>query len=357
MDKSCFGCGVKLQTENKDEIGYVTESALSKEEVLCKRCFHIRNYNDSLNIELNSDEFYKILDSISGNDALVVLLVDIFDFNGSMITGLNRFVQNDIIMIGNKFDLLPKSVKKGKVINWMKKAAKEQGLVVQDSTVISAESGFNLEASLEMIDRYRNGRDVYIVGCTNVGKSTYINKLLTEFTDMEKGILTTSNFPGTTLECVEIPLDEESAIIDTPGIINEDQMVHYIDSKEYKMIVPKSVLRPKVYQQDKGQTYVLKNVAIIDVVSENKMSTVGFFSEQLDIHRTKYVNKKNFLEKNADKYFDNDVHETFKKHTLNVSADEDLVISGLGWLKFSDNAIVNVFTYPGVGLIKRNSLV
>ncbi len=357
MDKHCFGCGVALQTKDEKAIGYVTSQALEKEEVLCKRCFHIRNYNDSLDISLNSDEFYKILDSVSNSDALVVLIVDIFDFNGSMIAGLNRFVQNDIIMFGNKFDLLPKSVKKGKVINWMKKEAKEQGLVVQDATVVSAESGFNLDASLAMIEQYREGRDVYIVGCTNVGKSTYINKLLVKYTDMEKGILTTSSFPGTTLECVEIPLDEDSAIIDTPGIINEEQMVHYIDNKEYKRIVPKSILRPKVFQHDKGQTFVLKSVGIVDVISSSKMATVGFFSDQLEMHRTKYVNKRDFIEKNAAKYFENEEDKDFVKQTLNVDADEDICISGLGWFKFSGTAVVNIYTYKGVGIIKRKSLV
>jgi hypothetical protein len=87
------------------------------------------------------------------------------------------------------------------------------------------------------------------------------------------------------------------------------------------------------------------------------MATVGFFSEQLDIHRTKYINKKNFIEKNADRYFDNDVHEDFVKHSLNVKENEDIVISGLGWFKFSEASIVNIYTYKGVGIVKRTSLV
>lgn len=357
MDRYCFGCGALLQTEEPTAIGYVTKNALSKEEVLCKRCFHIRNYNDSLDIKLNSDDFYKVLENISDSEALVVLIVDVFDFNGSMINGLNRFVQNDIIMLGNKFDLLPRSVKKGKVVNWMKKEAKEQGLVVQDACVVSAHSGFNLKGALAMIETYRNGRDVYIVGCTNVGKSTFINKLLTEFTDMEEGVLTTSNFPGTTLECVEIPLDESSAIIDTPGIINEEQMVHYVETKEYKKIIPKTIMRPTIYQIDKAQSIVMENVAIIDVVTDLKMSVVCYYSEQLNMHRTKYINKRNFMEKNADKFFIDDTHKNFKRNTFNVSDGDDIVISGLGWFKFTGEATINVHTYRGVGIIKRRSLV
>ena len=36
-------------------------------------------------------------------DGMVVKIVDIFDFNGSWISGLHRFVGNkDILLIGNK---------------------------------------------------------------------------------------------------------------------------------------------------------------------------------------------------------------------------------------------------------------
>ena len=50
---------------------------------------------------------------------------------------------------------------------------------------------------------------MYIVGTTNVGKSTLINKLI-EASVGEKDVVTTSRFPGTTLDMIDIPLDETS---------------------------------------------------------------------------------------------------------------------------------------------------
>ena len=55
------------------------------------------------------------------------------------------------------------------------------------------------------IEEYREGKDVYIVGCTNVGKSTFINRIIKEVTG-EGDVITTSHFPGTTLDMIEIPL-------------------------------------------------------------------------------------------------------------------------------------------------------
>ena len=44
--------------------------------------------------------------------------------------------------------------------------------------LISAHKGWGIDALLESINRFRNHQDVYIVGTTNVGKSTLINKLI-----------------------------------------------------------------------------------------------------------------------------------------------------------------------------------
>ena len=42
MSFKCFGCGIDLQNENKNLLGY-TNNIESK---FCERCFRIKNYND-----------------------------------------------------------------------------------------------------------------------------------------------------------------------------------------------------------------------------------------------------------------------------------------------------------------------
>ena len=38
----CIGCGITLQTEEKNNLGYTTNI----EKKLCERCFRIRNYGE-----------------------------------------------------------------------------------------------------------------------------------------------------------------------------------------------------------------------------------------------------------------------------------------------------------------------
>ena len=96
----------------------------------------------------------------------------------------------------------------------VKALSKKYGLEAEEVVLISAEKGWGIEDLLTAINQNRDHEDVYIVGTTNVGKSTLINKLI-ELSVGEKDVVTTSRFPGTTLDMIDIPLDETSFMYDT----------------------------------------------------------------------------------------------------------------------------------------------
>lgn len=123
---SCSGCGVKLQTDNRDRPGYLPEAAYDREPVVCQRCFRIKNYNEVSSVSVDQDEFLRLLSGIGEKNALVVHIVDLFDFEGSLISGLQRFVgSNPVILAVNKCDLLPKVTNWNKLRNWVQQRSKE----------------------------------------------------------------------------------------------------------------------------------------------------------------------------------------------------------------------------------------
>ncbi|UKI27186.1 MAG: 50S ribosome-binding GTPase [Bacilli bacterium] len=72
---------------------------------------------------------------------------------------------------------------------------------------------------------------------TNSGKSTLINKIIKNYTDKQLEV-TTSLYPSTTLDKVEIEL-EDFTIIDTPGLLNEGSILNSLSLKRNKKITPK----------------------------------------------------------------------------------------------------------------------
>lgn len=67
-------------------------------------------------VEENNDDFLALLNSISQKKALVVNVVDLFDFSNSLISSIKRFIGgNEYILVGNKVDLFPKILKNPKL--------------------------------------------------------------------------------------------------------------------------------------------------------------------------------------------------------------------------------------------------
>ncbi|WP_226680158.1 ribosome biogenesis GTPase YqeH [Sutcliffiella horikoshii] len=361
----CIGCGVAIQTENPNGLGYAPPSSLNKEAVICKRCFRLKHYNEIQDVSLTDDDFIRILNSIGQTQGLVVKIVDIFDFDGSWLPGLHRFVGNNkILLVGNKVDLLPKSVKPNKVINWMKQAAKELGMKPEDVYLISADKGTGVKELAQAIEDYRDGKDVYVVGCTNVGKSTFINRIIREFSG-EEDVITTSQFPGTTLDMIDIPLDNGASLFDTPGIINRHQMAHFIDKKELKVISPKKEIKPKIFQLNEGQTLFFGGLARFDYVKGGRNSFTCYVSNDLYIHRTKLENADNVYKEHLGDLLQppgKDFVKSFPElvaHEFTIKDEKtDIVFSGLGWVTINEPGIKVVAHVPkGVGVMVRKSLI
>lgn len=364
---SCAGCGIQIQTEDKTKPGFAPASALNRDVVICQRCFRIKHYNEVAPVGMDDDDFLRILNSIGGTNSLVVMVVDLFDFQGSWLRGLPRFVGgNPILLVGNKVDLLPANINLNRVRNWIQHESKEMGLKPEDVVLVSAAKGIGIDELLSRIGQLRKGRDVYIVGVTNVGKSTLINRIVKDYgsTDME---ITTSPFPGTTLDKIEIPLEDESSLYDTPGIINRDQIGHMISPKDLQEITPKARIKPRVFQLDDKQTLYIGGLARIDFVKGEHQPFVVYVANNLQIHRTKLEKADELISKHHGGLLAPPSGEAakelppFVRHTFKVQAGTptDIVISGLGWvtLQGKHSAVVEVQAPKGVSIGMRKALI
>lgn len=360
----CIGCGITIQTESPSAEGYAPPSSLDNEELVCRRCFRLRNYNELEPVSLTGDDFLNILNGIGERDGMVVKFVDIFDFNGSWISGLQRFVgDKPILLIGNKVDLLPKSINPNRLINWMKLEASKMGLKPVDVLLVSAYKGYGMDKALSAIDTIRRGKDVYVVGCTNTGKSTFINRILKGETGVGE-VITTSHFPGTTLDLVEIPLEDGKAIYDTPGIINDHQIAHHLDTSDLKAITPKSELKPKTFQLNAEQTLFIGGLARLDFISGERSPFLVYVSNALPIHRTKLSNADALYEKHAGAMLSPPSEKSIEnmpplvRHEFSIKNEKtDIVISGLGWITIQSRVVVAVYAPKGVDVVLRPSLI
>lgn len=325
----CTGCGAILQNIDIDKEGYV----VNLENKLCERCFRIKNYNDYKYIIKDNDDFIKILKSINNTNDLLVLVVDLFNFNNK-INDIKKYVNNDILLVLTKRDLLPLSIYDDKLTNYFY----DLNLNIQDIVIISSNKNKNFDELFKKINFYKKSKNVYIIGYTNAGKSSMINKILYNYTSKLSDI-TTSMLPSTTINNIEVEINEDLTLIDTPGLLDNGDIINFVDAKTLKRIIPTKEIKPINYQIKTNQSIIVDELLIVNCPKNNNLTF--YISNKLNIIR-KYKEVKN---------------ENLVRHIIDVNDNEDIVIQGLCFIKVSKKSQIIVSTLKGVDVYTRKSLI
>ncbi|XP_017866469.1 PREDICTED: nitric oxide-associated protein 1 [Drosophila arizonae] len=228
----CNGCGAHLHCANTSMPGYIPSEIFkgrTKTElqtITCQRCHFLKNYNIALDVEVPPSAYVETISRIQDKYALAIIIVDLLDFPCSIWPGMQQVIgsKRPVFLVGNKVDLLPRDC--NNYLTHVKSCLKQQfiehggfnALNIKNVSLISAKTGFGIE---ELITQLHNvwayKGDVYLVGCTNVGKSSLFNILLnsdycrTEASELVRKA-TTCAWPGTTLQMLKFPILRPSDI-------------------------------------------------------------------------------------------------------------------------------------------------
>lgn len=319
----CIGCGAILQNENKEKDGYVDNI----DKALCYRCYRIRNYGEYSKSLKSNEDYISILKQISTTNCLVVLVVDLFNIQD--VEEILKYLDNDVLLVLSKRDILPKSLYEEKLLNYVNNKK------IVDKLLISSKKNYNFDELIYKINKYKTSKNVYVVGYTNSGKSSMINKLIKNYSDKSIEI-TTSILPSTTLDTINIELDENLTLIDTPGILMDDCIYNELDSKELKRVLPTKEIKPIIYQIKSVQTIDIDKFAKLEV--NDKCSLVLFFSNDLKISRRyKKLENNNLIE-------------------LDVN-NQDIVLNGLGFIKIKGKTHIKIYVDKNIKVFVRESLI
>eukprot|EP00177_Eucheuma_denticulatum_P006089 GFKZ01011102.1.p1 GENE.GFKZ01011102.1~~GFKZ01011102.1.p1 ORF type:complete len:646 (+),score=82.36 GFKZ01011102.1:322-2259(+) len=446
----CPGCGTTFQSRNPDLPGFLPENTmreLSQSAVVppvqpadddsppvkirdrppvCQRCYRLTHYgaiepqlrvstkrparavqsavtqevaptspNHGKCKELSPATFRKTLETLRSTHAVIIYLVDIFDFHGSFIKSLRDIVgrKNPIVLAVNKVDLLPKDYKPSRVENWI--AQECNALALRDVAaihLISSKKGTGVKALMaEAMQLAKQRRaDVYVIGAANVGKSSFINQLISlrksdGLSGEEKkarrkpskqnqflGAITTSVVPGTTLDVIRIPLGRKVNLYDTPGLMMPHQLTNFLEEKELKAVLPSSNVDHVTFRLEQGKAIYIGALARIEVVEGKAFFFTCFFSPKVKLHPGRAENSAEFARQHVGglltpPYSEEGLEQLGEWTTKTFSmvgegwrkASVDVVFSGLGWIAVTGPGPVKlrVCVPQGVGVFTREPLM
>ncbi len=314
MNRKCMGCGNILKD---DEL----------EHNICNRCFRLKHYGEYHVTNKDNSDYSKIINNIDSND-LVIYVTSLLNLT---IMDLSKF--NNVIVVLTKRDILPKSVKDNKIIDYVKNHYN-----FKDIEVISSIKNYNLDNLISKIEKY-NKKKVYLIGNTNSGKSTLLNKLIENYSESDIDI-TTSMYPSTTLDTIEVKINDIE-FIDTPGIIDNGSVINYIDSKMLKKITPKKEVKPRTYQIKGKGSLVIEDLVRIDYETNDNSMTI-YIANSVNILRVGEANPR---------------LKNLPKREFNLENDKDIVITDLCFIKFVKGLKVKIYANNNINVYERDNLI
>jgi len=301
----CRSCGAFMQTQDPTVKGYILPKKLpsllrknSLEDLICSNCFSLRYANKALNFGIDRDNVHWQLKPMKKSRALILYVVDIMDIHGSIMPEIMQLIgeNKNLIIVGNKLDMLScDNVDKSRrqenyVANVVKKYCIDEGLdekVVKDVCLVSGVTGYGFEKLVVLINKHREvNMNIYVVGSTNVGKSTIFN-MLQNLTAISKDATIptqaiTHRIPGSTYGLVRHPL------------------AYWRMKKVRKMLLEK----PPEDEDEKEQIFEFVEDIIKDIKPSQKLGSGGEGSEMDD------------EEKALDRLVDHNLSEFVDLHSL-----------------------------------------
>eukprot|EP00624_Nannochloropsis_granulata_P001154 evm.model.NODE_1531_length_19035_cov_17.377516.6 len=377
--------------------------------VICQRCHKLKHYGeveDSLrpgwtdNEALTPERFRELVSVIRKKRCAVVCLVDIFDFHGSLLYNLPRIVgENPVLIVVNKADLLPTDFSEERIRIWVKQELEKVGMkevTTRHIHMVSCKTGANVKPllrAMKLLARQRK-RDLYVIGAANVGKSTFINRLIElgrSGGDRERNakkkskkkkqdpskaggtsLVTTSPLPGTTLNFIEVDLGDKVSLYDTPGLILPHQITTLLNTEELKAVIPQKRINHVTLRLKEGKSVLLGGLVRLDMVEGRPFLFTFYVSNDVKLHQTGTDRADEFLEKHiGDLVFPPFTQERRAEMGPWVARDFDIegtgwktsaidiVISGLGWISITGalNCKVRVMAPEAVGVRLRSPLM
>ena len=325
MNNKCIGCGILLQDIDENMDGYVSNN----DHRLCSRCFKIKNYGMNKVVVTGNDDYLKILDNIKDED-IVVYVSSLLTLN---LDYLDKF--KNVILVLTKRDIMPKSIKDEKIINYI---VNKYG--IKDVVIVSAFKKFNLDVLYNKLERIGKNKKIYFVGSTNSGKSTLINEMIKSYNGCD-GYITMSSFPSTTLSTIDVLIGDLS-VIDTPGIVCEDSIINNLDSKGIKKLNSKKEIKPITFQIKGKGSILLDELCRIDY--DTNISSMTFYvSNSLRVDKISLNNNNRMLEYNSLEY--------------NLDKDKDIVIEDVGFIKMTNPVKLKVYYKDNINIKVRDNLI
>ncbi|XP_073105989.1 putative nitric oxide synthase isoform X2 [Elaeis guineensis] len=355
----CYGCGAPLQTTEVDAPGYVDSDTYELKKrhrqlrtILCGRC-RLLSHGQMVTAVCGHGGYPGGKQFVSAEELREKL----------------SHLRHEKVLIVKLIDLLPKGTDLNCIGDWVVEATTKKKLNVISIHLTSSKSLVGIAGVISKIQKEKKGRDVYILGSANVGKSAFVNALLKMMSQKDPVAAAARKYkpmqsavPGTTLGPIEIEAFLGGGkLFDTPGVHLHHRQAAVVHSEDLPSLAPQSRLRgqsfPAVSEKStlkdtddiglNGFSLFWGGLVRIDVIKVLPRTRLTFYGpRKLQIHMVPTVEANEFYHKELGIILTPPTGKERAESWIGLEAVRhlqikfedhrrpacDIAISGLGWI-------------------------
>ncbi len=341
----CQSCGAILQTESKSKPGFISRAIIENgvpKIPYCNSCYEKMLVLNSSSLQHETDkDILKILKDAIATDSLIVWMVDLVTFNGTLNPDVVKKVKKlDVVVVGSKRDLMPSFATDEMLIRFLDERFSDVGINPVSIDLIGSEDSIDIKTKLNRVGELRKGRDVYLIGELNSGKTTFINKLLKDFQNKTRWQVKSEIYPGTNSNVLEIPLTNSSFFYELPDLSNSTSVYSHVELSVQKFITPKKEVNMTRRFIGDGSAIVVGNLAALYVLKGHHTSYRVYCGEKVEIKAMPNGKVEDFLNMNlkrkvlkpvSERYTSFRDYDMFEYDLENDDLRHDISVEGLCW--------------------------
>ena len=364
----CHSCGAILQSESTKKPGFISKSIVENgipKIPYCNSCYEKMLTLNNGDLEQEVDKAtLKILKDAVATDALIIWVVDLFSFNGTLNPDVVKKVKKlDVVVFGTKRDLFPSSVTDEMLIRFIDERFSDVGINPVWIKLLGNEAKLDTNAIMDKIHEFRKGHDVYMLGNNNSGKTTFINKFLKNYENKTKWAIKTEAYPGTDTDVLEIPLSNSSFFYELPDLSNGTSVLTKVEKEVQKIITPKKEIVMTRRFIAAGSSILIGNLAALSVIKGKHQSIRVFTSEKVEVKAIdtdkmeafqEQNRKKNILKPVSSRFVSFEDFDMFEYDLENDDLRHDIAIEGLCWFSTRGRGQTLRITLPKGAALKES---
>ena len=274
----CIRCGEALQTTNPKGKGYISPEFLNDQNeitaIYCDECYNaISLINARVQSSHDDQAVINYFKKLRKDKTVIFYIIDLFTFSGELDEDSVAMMKGKVVVVvGTKTKLFGNSFNANKMKNFVFQAFKEKGIEPLNVFLVD-KNDKSIDGIIDSFKRHfldeggdLKGRDAFMVGRKNSGKTTLITAFLKKFSNQSNENISVE-WLNKNLKATIVPLPDGNKFYELPDLSNNNSVISKVEKAVQNLLIPKENLDTHSGSLKGGDAVQIGSIAGFEVTS------------------------------------------------------------------------------------------